>query len=65
MRVFLKCLFVKARHLDEFHIASGIGFELIHNAHIVMGTILMTISVVAIAVLAFVYNRAKQQETAE
>ena len=49
----------------EIHIASGIGFRLIHNAHIVMGTILMTISVVAIAVLAFVYNRARQQETAE
>lgn len=49
----------------EIHIASGIGFGLIHNAHIVMGTILMTISVVAIAVLAFVYNRARQQETAE
>jgi hypothetical protein len=49
----------------EIHIASGIEFGLIHNAHIVMGTILMTISVVAIAVLAFVYNRARQQETAE
>lgn len=45
----------------EIHIASGIGFGIIHNAHIVLGTILITVSVVAIAVLTFVYNRSKAQ----
>jgi hypothetical protein len=47
----------------EIHIASGIGFELPHNGHIVIGTILMTISVVALAVLMFAYNRSRQQVT--
>ena len=42
----------------EIHIASGIGFDLPHNGHIVIGTILITISVVAIAVTTFVYNRS-------
>jgi hypothetical protein len=48
----------------EFHIASGLGFGLPHNGHVVMGTILITISVVALAVLAFVYNssRSKRQQ---
>jgi hypothetical protein len=46
----------------EIHMASGIGFGLSHNGHIVVGTILITISVVALAVLAFVHNRSKQQE---
>jgi hypothetical protein len=45
----------------EFHIASGIGFGLPHNGHVVIGTILITISVVALAVLAFVYNRFSRQ----
>lgn len=40
----------------EIHIASGIGFGLVHNGHIVIGTILITIAVVAVAALAFVYN---------
>ena len=45
----------------EIHIASGIGFGLIHNGHIVIGTILITISAVALAVLTFVYNRSRRQ----
>jgi len=47
----------------EIHVASGIGFGVIHNAHIVIGTILITISAVAIAVLTFVYIRSRQQVT--
>lgn len=45
----------------EIHIASGIGFGFPHNGHIVIGTILITISVAALAVLAFVDNRSRQQ----
>lgn len=45
----------------EIHVASGIGFEIIHNGHVVMGTILITIAVAAVAALAFVYNRSRQQ----
>lgn len=45
----------------EFHIAAGIGFELPHNGHVVLGTIQITISVVALAVSAFVYNRSRRQ----
>jgi hypothetical protein len=46
----------------EIHIASGIGFGLPHGDHIVMGTILITISVVSLAVLMFVYyNRSRLQ----
>lgn len=44
----------------EIHIASGIGFGLIHNGHIVIGTILVTIAMVVVAALAFVYNRSRQ-----
>ncbi len=47
----------------EIHTASGIGFGLIHNGHIVTGTILITIAVIAVAALAFVYNRSRQQVT--
>ncbi len=43
----------------EIHIASGIGFGLPHNAHIVIGTILMTLSVAALAALSYVYNRSR------
>jgi len=43
----------------EFHIASGIGFGLPHNGHVVIGTIMITVSAVAIAVLTFVYNRSR------
>lgn len=45
----------------EFHVASGIGFGLPHNGHIVIGTILITFSVVAIAVMALVYNRSRSR----
>jgi hypothetical protein len=45
----------------EIHIAAGIGFGLIHTAHIMLGTILITISVAALAVLAIRYNRSRQQ----
>jgi hypothetical protein len=41
------------------HIASGTGFGLIHPAHIMIGTILITISVAALAVMAIRYNRYK------
>lgn len=45
----------------EIHIASVIGFGLPHNGHIVLGTILITISVVALAVVSFLFNRFRQQ----
>jgi hypothetical protein len=45
----------------EFHVASGIGFGLPHNGHVVMGTIVITLSVVALAVLTLVYNRYRIQ----
>jgi hypothetical protein len=45
----------------EFHIAAGIGFGLPHNGHTVMGIILITVSVVALAILALVYNRSRRQ----
>lgn len=43
------------------HVASGIGFGFPHNGHTVIGTIMITISVIAIAVLAFVHNRSRRQ----
>ena len=45
----------------EIHMASGIGLGLPHNGHVVIGTILMTISVIALAVMMFVYNKSSQQ----
>jgi hypothetical protein len=45
----------------EFHIASGIGFGLPHNGHIIVGIIVIAISVVALGVLALVYNRSSRQ----
>jgi hypothetical protein len=45
----------------EIHIASGLGFGLPHPPHIGIGAILITISVAALAVLAFVYDRFRQQ----
>ena len=45
----------------EIHIASGIGFGLVHPAHIVLGTILITISVVALVVLAIRYIKSTQK----
>lgn len=51
-------LFYKSA-VHEIHIASGIGFGLEHLRHIGIGAILMTLSVIALAVLAFRYNRSK------
>ena len=47
----------------EIHIASGIGFGAIHNGHIVIGTILITVSVVAIAAMSL-RRRILQGESA-
>jgi uncharacterized membrane protein len=41
--------------------ASGIGLALPHNGHVVIGTILITISVIVLAVMMFAYNRSSQQ----
>ncbi|HEX2471445.1 MAG TPA: hypothetical protein VHJ59_01715 [Nitrososphaera sp.] len=43
----------------EIHIASGTGFGLVHPAHIMLGTILITISLAALAVMAIRYDRSK------
>jgi hypothetical protein len=43
------------------HVASGIGFGIVHPAHIGLGHILMTISVAALVVLAFVYIKSRQR----
>ena len=45
----------------EIHIASGIGFGLIHPAHIILGTILITISVIALVVLAIRHIKSTQK----
>ena len=45
----------------EIHIASGTGFGLVHPAHIMLGMILITISVAALAVLAIRYNKSSQK----
>jgi hypothetical protein len=45
----------------EIHIASGIGFGLVHPAHILLGMILIAVSVVALAVLSIRYSRLLQQ----
>jgi hypothetical protein len=45
----------------EIHIASGIGFGLVHPAHILLGMILIAVSVVALAVLSIRYSRIRQQ----
>jgi hypothetical protein len=45
----------------EIHIASGTGFGLIHPAHILLGTILITISVVALTILAIHYNKSSRK----
>ncbi len=44
----------------EIHIASGTGFALVHPAHIILGTILIAISVAALAVMAIRYDRSKE-----
>ena len=45
----------------EIHIASGIGFGLVHPAHILLGMILIAVSVVALTVLSIRYSRLQQQ----
>ena len=45
----------------EIHIASGIGFGLVHPAHILLGMILIAVSVVALTVLSIHYSRLQQQ----
>jgi hypothetical protein len=42
----------------EIHIASGIGFGLVHPAHTMLGMILIALSVAALAVLAIRYNKS-------
>jgi len=44
----------------EFHIAAGMGFGLPHNGHVVIGTILITVSVAAIAGMSFAYTRSRR-----
>jgi hypothetical protein len=41
----------------EIHMASGIGFGLVHPAHTMLGMILIALSVVALAVSAIRYNK--------
>ena len=45
----------------EIHIASGTGFGLVHPAHIMLGTILITISVASLAILAIRYNKSSHK----
>jgi hypothetical protein len=45
----------------EIHIASGIGFGLVHPAHIMLGMILIASSVAALAILALRYNKSSQK----
>jgi hypothetical protein len=40
----------------EIHIASGIGFGLVHPAHTMLGMILIALSLAALAVLTIRYN---------
>jgi hypothetical protein len=44
----------------EIHIASGAGFGLVHPAHIMLGTILISISIAALTVLAIRYSWSKE-----
>ncbi len=46
----------------EIHIASDIGFGLVHLAHIMLGMILIALSVVALAVLAIRYNKSSHKD---
>ncbi len=46
----------------EIHIASGIGFGLVHPAHTMLGMILIALSVVALAVSAFRYNKSSHKD---
>ncbi len=51
----LGLFFKSAPH--EIHVASGLGFGIPHNGHTVIGTIMITLSVVAVAVLTFAQGR--------
>lgn len=46
----------------EIHVASGIGFGLAHNAHTVMGLVMIAVSVAAVAVLTFAYGRQRAKD---
>jgi hypothetical protein len=46
----------------EIHIASGIGFGLVHTAHTMLGIILIALSVAALAILAIRYNKSSYKE---
>ena len=46
----------------EIHIASGIGFGLVHTAHTMLGIILIALSVAALAILAIRYNKSSNKE---
>ncbi len=54
-------LFCKSA-VHEIHIASGMGFGLEHLRHIGIGAILITLSVVALAVLALRYNGSREHQ---
>ncbi len=45
----------------EIHIASSLGFGLVHPAHIMLGMIQIALSVAALAVLALRYNKSSQK----
>jgi hypothetical protein len=45
----------------EIHIASGIGFGLVHQAHTMLGMILIALSVAALAVLAIRYSKSNHR----
>jgi hypothetical protein len=45
----------------EIHIASGTGLGLVHPAHIILGTILITISVIALVVLVIRHIKSSQK----
>jgi hypothetical protein len=45
----------------EIHIASGIGFGLVHPAHTMLGMILIALSLAALAVLTIRYNKSSHK----
>lgn len=55
----LGLFFKSAPH--EFHIASGLGFGLPHNGHLMIGMIMIAVSVAALAALAIAYSRSRQR----
>jgi hypothetical protein len=46
----------------EFHIASGLGFGLPHNGHLITGMIMIAVSVAALAALAIAQGRQKVKD---